>query len=69
MLLDPCLILYLSMNSSYWLLSQTGPSKMDLFSNSVGICFVFLAKIKDSSKTERRKLFHKLSTYSVFKQS
>lgn len=50
------LILYLSINSSHWPLSQTGLSEMRLFSNSVWRCFTFLAKIKDSSNTERSKI-------------
>lgn len=50
------LILYLSINSSHWPLAQTGLSEMGLFSNSVWICFTFLAKIKASSKTDRSKI-------------
>jgi len=50
------LILCLSINSSSWPWLQTGLSKMNLFSISVWICFTFLAKIKDNSKTERGKM-------------
>ena len=59
-------ILYLSINSSYWPLLQTGLSKMDLFSNSVRICFTFLAKIKGSSKTERSKIISLIKYMQCF---
>lgn len=54
-LLDLILILYLSINSSFWPLLQTGLSRLDLFSNSVRLCFEFLTKIKDHSNTEISK--------------
>lgn len=60
------LILYLSIHSSSWPLSETGLNKMDLLSNSVWVCFAFLAKIKDSSKTERSKIISLIEYIGCF---